>query len=67
MNVYRVEIETEKVDESWTVGAGSTSSAIGKIIRRTKQTNAKKMSVYCNMIAKNVEYKAWKAQQTPSP
>lgn len=67
MNVYRVEIETEKVDESWTVGAGSPNSAIGKIIRRTKQTSAKRMTIYCNMVAKNIEYKTWKEQQTPPP
>jgi DNA-binding protein H-NS len=63
MNVYRVYVENEDKEESWTVGAGSTPAAIGKIIRRTKNTHARKLNVTCMLIAKNIEYKTWKGQQ----
>ena len=63
MNVYRISVESEKGDETWTTGAGSTPAAIGKILRRTKNTNVKRLEVYCELVEKNISYNEWKSKQ----
>jgi hypothetical protein len=65
MNIYHVVVDSEKsgMCDGWTLPAGSVNAAIGKAIRRTIHKSAKRVSVTCQLLARNMSWQEWKAKQ----